>query len=402
MAADKESQLYTKPPYRWRFILAVLVASATGLIFYYSFARRDNTPTTQVPKTVNVVPPKIEVTALGRLQPQGKVTKLFPPSSLSGVRVEKLLVEESDRIQAGQVIATLEGYGRAKAALQQSLDKVQVAQAELAQIKAGAKRGDIEAQKATVTRLESQLKGDISSQQATIARLQAQLDNAQTENNRYQQLYKEGAISASTADNKRLQQDTVQQQLREAKATLDSTVNTLKDQIKEAKAKLNSIQEVRGVDVQLAEAEVNSARTAVQQSKADLDLTKLVSPINGQVLKVHAKTGEVNSSDGIVEIGKISQMYVEAEVYQTDINKVRVGQKATITSTAFSGALQGTVSSIGLQVDRQNILSVNPAAETDRRVIPVKIRIDNPKDSQKVAGLTGLQVDVAISVTSDQ
>lgn len=397
MAADKESQLYTKPPYRWRFILAVLVASATGLIFYYSFARRDNTPT-QAPKTVKVAPPKIEVTALGRLQPQGKVTKLFPPSSLSGVRVEKLLVEESDRIQAGQVIATLEGYGRAKAALQQSLDKVQVAQAELAQIKAGAKRGDIEAQKATVTRLESQLKGEIASQQATIARLQAQLDNAQTENNRYQQLYKEGAISASTADNRRLQQETVQQQQREAKATLDSTVNTLKDQIKEAKAKLNSIQEVRGVDVQLAEAEVRSARTGVQQAKADLDLTKLISPINGQVLKVHAKTGEVNSSDGIVEIGKTSQMYVEAEVYQTDINKVRVGQKATITSTAFSGALQGTVSSIGLQVDRQNILSVNPAAETDRRVIQVKIRIDNPKDSQKVVGLTGLQVDVAIKV----
>ncbi|GAA6619332.1 ABC exporter membrane fusion protein [Scytonema sp. NUACC26] len=398
MAADKESRLYTKPPYRWRFILAALVASATGLVFYNSFARRENTQTTQAPKTVKVVPPKIEVTALGRLQPQGKITKLFPPSSLSGVRVEKLLVEESDRVQAGQVVALLEGFGRAKAALQQSLDKVQVAQAELAQIKAGAKTGDIEAQKATVTRLESQLKGDISSQQATIARLQAQLDNAETENNRYQQLYKEGAISASTADTKRLQQDTVQQQLREAKANLDSTVNTLKDQIKEAKAKLNSVQEVRGVDVQLAEAQVKSARTTVLQSKADLDLTKLVSPINGQVLKVYAKTGEVNSSDGIVEIGKTSQMYVEAEVYQTDISKVRVGQKATITSTAFPGVIQGTVSSIGLQVDRQNILSVNPASETDRRVVLVKIRINNPKDSQKVAGLTGLQVDVAIKV----
>ncbi|GAB1544278.1 HlyD family efflux transporter periplasmic adaptor subunit [Scytonema sp. NUACC21] len=397
MAADRESQLYTKPRYRWRFILAFLITSGTGLVFYYSFSPRDKV-SIQPTKPVKVVPPKIVVPALGRLQPQGEITKLFPPSSLSGVRVEKLLVQESDRVQAGQVIAWLEGYSRAKAALQQALDKVQISQAQLAQIKAGAKTGDIEAQKATITRLESQLKGEIASQQATIARLQAQLNNAQTENNRYQQLYKEGAIAASTADSKRLQEETVQQQLQEAKATLNSTVNTLNDQIKEAKARLNSIQEVRVVDVRLAEAEVKSAVTAVQQAKADYDLTKLISPIDGTVLEVHAKTGEVNSNDGIVEIGKISQMYVEAEVYQTDINKVKVGQKATITSTTFPGTIQGTVTNIGLQVDRQNILSVNPAAETDRRVITVKIRIDNPKDSQKVSGLTGLQVDVSIKV----
>jgi HlyD family secretion protein len=51
-----------------------------------------------------------------------------------------------------------------------------------------------------------------------------------------------------------------------------------------------------------------------------------------------------------------------------------------------------------LQVDRQNILSVNPAADTDRRIIEVKIRIDDPADSQRVAGLTNLQVDVAIHI----
>jgi HlyD family secretion protein len=115
-------------------------------------------------------------------------------------------------------------------------------------------------------------------------------------------------------------------------------------------------------------------------------------------LKVHAKTGEVSSNQGIVEIGKTSQMYVLAEVYQTDIGKIRIGQKATITSTAFPKKIKGTVTEIGLQVDRQNILSVNPAADTDRRIIEVKIRIDDPADSQRVAGLTNLQVDVAIHI----
>jgi HlyD family secretion protein len=91
-------------------------------------------------------------------------------------------------------------------------------------------------------------------------------------------------------------------------------------------------------------------------------------------------------------------MYVVAEVYQTDIKKVRVGQKATITSAAFDGKLIGTVKEIGWQVDKQSIFSLNPRSDTDRRIIEVKIAIDKPADSQKVARMTNLQVDVAIKI----
>lgn len=400
MAADNESQSYTKPPYRWRFILAAFVALATGLVLFNSCSRQSNVQTQpqQPAKPQTTAPARVAIAALGRLQPQGEITKLSAPSSQSGVRVEKLLVQEGDSVRSGQVVGWLEGYARSRAALQQADDKVQVAIARLAQVKAGAKTGDVDAQQAAIAKLESQLKGEVAAQKATITRLQAELDNAQTENSRYQQLYKQGAISASIADSKRLQLQTVQQQLAQAQANLNSTVNTIDDQIKEAKARLGSIREVRPVDVKLAEAEVKSALTAVKQAKADHDLTYLISPIDGKVLKVHTKTGEVNGTAGILEIGKTSQMYVLAEVYQTDINFVRLGQKATITSTAFPQKLRGTVSEIGLQVDRQNILSVSPTADTDRRVVQVKIRIDDPADSQRVANLTNLQVDVAINI----
>jgi HlyD family secretion protein len=399
MTANKENQLYTKPPNRWKLIIAALIASVSGVVFLYSISRfRSNVQTQPETAPKTEAPTRVAVTALGRLQPEGEVTKLFPPSSLSGVRVEKMLVNEGDEVKAGQVVAWLDGYTRTKAALQQAIDQVQVAQARKQQVEAGAKTGDIEAQRATIARLESQLEGEVATQQATIGRLQAELDNAQTENNRYQQLYSQGAVSASVADSKRLQVESLQQQLREAKATQNNTTNTISKQLVEAKAKLGSIKEVRPVDVQLAQAELKSAITAVQQAKADHELTYLKSPIDGTVLKVHAKTGEINSSNGIVEIGKTSQMYVLAEVYQTDISQVRVGQKATITSTAFPGKIKGTVSEIGLQVDRQNILSVNPAAETDRRVVEVKIRVDDAADSQRIASLTNLQVDVTIHI----
>ncbi|MDB9343471.1 ABC exporter membrane fusion protein [Nodularia spumigena CS-586/05] len=402
MAANKERLLLTKPLGRWRIILAASITLATGLVTFYSFSQNRFSP--QVPTSsanlpkATPTPVKLAVTALGRLQPEGEVTNLSAPNSVNGVRVEKTLVKEGEEVKDGQILAYLENYGRATTALQQALDQHEVAKARLAQVQSGAKPGDIAAQRAAIARLESQLKGDIAAQQATINRIQAEVDNAQSENNRYQQLYKDGAISASIADSKALQLKTVQQQLTEAKANLNRTQNTLQDQLKEAKARLNSISEVRTVDVELAKTEVNSAVTAIKQAQADQELTYLKSPINGQLLKIHAKTGEVINSSGFAEIGKISQMYVVAEVYQTDIQKVKVGQKATITSNAFPGKIQGTVSKIGWQIDRQSIFSLNPAADTDRRIVEVKISINDPADSQRVARLTNLQVDVAIQL----
>ena len=244
----------------------------------------------------------------------------------------------------------------------------------------------------------SQLKGDIAAQSATITRLHAEVINAQKESDRYQQLSKDGAVSASIFDSKKLALQITQQQLKEAKATLKRTQDTLKDQLKEGRFKLDSIQEVRTVDVELAKSEVKSAETAIKQAKADHDLTYISSTIDGTILRINARNGEIISTAGFAEIGNTSQMQVLAEVYQTDIQNIRVGQKAKITSTTFPGALQGTVREIGWQVNQQGIFSINPNSDADRRVIEVKISIDNPADSQKISRLTNLQVDVAIQI----
>ncbi len=399
MTADKKSLFFAKPLTRWGILLAVSIAFATGLVSFFSLLLLRSQVQTEPQKPVKAAPARVAVTALGRIVPDGEITQLSAPSSVNGVRVEKLLVKEGEQVKAGQIIALLEGYTRTLVGVQQALDNVTVAQAKLAQVKAGAKTGDIDAQKAAIAQIEWQLQGEITTQQAAIASLEAQVQNAETENNRYQQLYREGAISASTAESKALQLKTLQQQLAEGKAALTRTVDTLQQQLRESKAKLGSIKEVRPTDVRLAEAELKSAMSDVKQAQAQHELTYVKSPVTGKVLKTHAKSGEAVAANGIVEIGKISQMYAIAEVYQTDIQKVRIGQKAIITSTAFPGKkLQGTVSEIGLLVDRQNILSVNPGADTDRRVVEVKIRLDNPADSQQVSDLTNLQVDVAIKI----
>jgi HlyD family secretion protein len=403
MAVNKERQLFNLAALKWRIILATSLTLATGLVSVYIFHQSKVNSQTQAAAVTSVIKSqptsvKVAVTALGRLQPQDKITYLSAPNSINGVRVEKLLVKEGDNVKKGQVLAYLENYTRSQVAIQQAFDKLLIARTKLAQVKAGAKTGDINAQKATITRLNSQLKGDIAAQAATINRIRAEVENAQKESNRYQQLSKDGAVSVSVFDSKNLVLKTTQQQLKEAEATLKRTQDTLQDQLKEGQSKLNSIKEVRVVDVELAKSEVKSAETAIQQAKADHDLTYITSTLDGTILRIHSRNGEVIGTSGFAEIGNTSKMQILAEVYQTDIRNVRLGQKATITSTTFPGKLQGTVQEIGWQVDKQGIFSINPNSDADRRVIEVKISIDNPTDSQKISRLTNLQVDVAIQI----
>jgi HlyD family secretion protein len=298
-------------------------------------------------------------------------------------------------VQKGQVIAILDSRDRLQSALEQAKEQVRVAQSKLAQVKAGAKTGEIAAQEATITRLQAELQGEIATQNAAIARVQAQVENARAEYNRFQMLYQQGAESASNRDTKRLTLETAQAQLNQETAAQRRTVETLQAQLKEARATLSRIAEVRPVDVQAAQTEVDSAVAAVKRAQTDLNLTEVKAPFAGQILKIHTRQGEKIGDSGIAELGQTDQMVAIAEVYQTDIGKVKPGQKAVITSQAFSGGLQGSVSEIGLQVSRQNVFSNQPGENLDRRVVEVKMTL-KPEDSKRVAALTNLQVQVAI------
>ena len=376
-------------------ILAVIAALASGGIIFYGLSSFQSTQKISSPPPS--VPKITKVTALGRLEPRGEVIQLSAPTSAEGSRVAQLLVKQGDKVSSGQVVAILDSRDRLMAALEQAKEQVRVAEARLAQVKAGAKTGEINAQAATIARLEAEQQGDTSAQTATVARLEAQLRNAETEYQRYQTLYQSGAISSSTRDSKRLALETVQQQLNEAQANLNRIKEAKREQLNEAKATLSQIAEVRPVDVQAAQAEVNNAIAAVKKAQADLDLAYVKAPREGQILKIHAWSGEVVKTDGIADLGQTDQMYVVAEVYESDVSKVRSGQRASITSKAFSEELQGTVDEIGLQIRKKDVLSTDPVADVDARVVEVKIRLDAAATA-KVAGLTNSQVKVAIAL----
>lgn len=342
---------------------------------------------------INKTPKIITVTALGRLEPEGEVIKLSAPTSSNGNRVDRLLVKEGTLVKTGQLVALLDSHDRLQAAFQQAKENVRVAQAKLAVTQAGAKRGELAAQRAEIGRLAAQQKGDMASQQSTVARLEAALRNAQTEYNRYQTLAQEGAISASSRDSQRLTLETAQKQLQEAQAGLNRMRSTRPRELSKARATLDQLAEVRPVDVEASRAEVKRTRAAMNQAQAELQQAEVRSPIDGEVLYIQTHAGEVVSSDGIVEIGQTAKMYAVAEVYQSDISRIKKGQQARVTSDSIPGELHGTVERIGAQVRRQTIVNTDPSSNLDSRVVEVHVALDRAS-SQNAAKFTNLQVMV--------
>jgi HlyD family secretion protein len=375
-------------------ITSIVVSGLAIALWRPNLDNQISPPLPEKPVTAPIETPTA-VSALGRIEPEGEVIELSVSSAAEGSKIEELLVERGDTVQRGQVVAILDNYGRQQAVLESAKADVQTAIANLERVQAGAKQGDINAQQAAINRLEAELRGQRASQEAAIARFEAELKNAEVEYRRYQQLAENGAISDSERDTKRLRVDTVRQQLSEARETLNRTIATTQVQRSEAQAKLASVAEVRDVDVRVAQAELEQARGEVKQAEQALALTKVRSPINGQILTINVRPGEVVGDKGIMSIGQTAQMYVVAEVYETDVEKVRLGQKAIITGTAFSEKLQGEVSQIGLEVKQQDVFESDPLVNTDNKVVEVKIRL-SPQSSQKVATLSNLQVEVVI------
>ncbi|ALB42671.1 MULTISPECIES: ABC exporter membrane fusion protein [unclassified Anabaena] len=352
----------------------------------------------QKPANPVVAVPEIKtVTALGRIEPEGEVIKLSAAISGEGSRVEKILVKEGDMVKTGQVIAILDNSDRLQAELTEATAEVNIIKAKIAQIQAGAKPGEITAQKAIIDRLAAESQGDINTQKATLEKLQSELLNAEAENHRYQELYTVGAISASQRDSKNLNVETAKKSLQAAQSQLKKLELSSQQKIKEASATLNQISEVRKVDVQAAIAELNQADAVVKKATINLQKAYVKSPQNGQVFEIYTHPGELISSNGIADIGKTSQMYVVAEVYESDITKIIQGKQVRIVSDTFSQELQGKVERIGLQVRKQNLTNTDPSSNIDNRIIKVHIRL-NKASSHQAAKFTNMQVKAIISL----
>jgi HlyD family secretion protein len=278
-----------------------------------------------------------QVAALGRLEPwQGtlKITAPITPESTGGTVLAKLLVERGDNVKAGQLLAVTEAA---------ELMKAQVEQAK-------------------VEREYQRRLAAAANSEATSACVQA--------------------VVAGQVSKRR-------QDLLARKLSSNEDAERAKGDADAGKAAC-------------AAARANASAAAAAVSVADAQLTRAAAvqqrayiraPVSGRILDINARPGEMIGPKGIVELGRVDRMYAIAEVYETDIGRVSVGQRATVTSRALGRQLGGVVERIRQQVRKLDQMGTDPAARKDARIVEVEIRLD---DSAPAAGLTNLQVEVAI------
>ena len=141
--------------------------------------------------------------------------------------------------------------------------------------------------------------------------------------------------------------------------------------------------------------ELAQARVQLRKVQSDLAQSELRSPIDATVLRIQARPGERPGDSGILELGNTDQMEAVAEVYESDINRVRVGQPATLISEngGLTTTLKARVVRITPQVRQRQVVSTNPTGDADARVVEVRLALD-PSDLTKVRQLAGLKVIV--------
>lgn len=297
------------------------------------------------------------VGALGRLMPEGDTVTLALPFGAGDAKVARWLVTEGQRVTAGQIIAELDNLPQRRALKETAAAQLAAKQAALDQARSEARLGWAEARAATQRAHASRLVADqnlarISSLVQAGVTTQAQLEQAHA------------AVKQAVAD--------------QAKATAAIQRYAHRDADSHP-------------DVRVALGNLRAAKAALTQAEQDLAGARVTASLDGTVLAVRARVGEKPSDQGIAMLGNVDRMAAELEVYQTDIRRVSLGQRVVLNSASLDAPLTGTVVQIGMEVQRQAVLSSDPVSNTDARVVKVKVKLD-ASSSERVRALTGLQV----------
>ena len=143
----------------------------------------------------------------------------------------------------------------------------------------------------------------------------------------------------------------------------------------------------------ILESRMIKLKSSINAINYDLEQTQLKSPIDGIVLQILAREGERPNSSGVINVGSNQLMEALIEVYESDIDRVALGQVVDLISEngGFNGSLRGQVNMISPQVRQRRVLSTDPTGDADSRIVEVRVKLDN-SSAEKVSHLTGMKV----------
>jgi len=280
----------------------------------------------------------------GKVEPYSEDIKIG--SELSG-RLKSVNVEEGDSIHRGQVLAELENADY-RAQVESARASVVAKEATLRKVVNGARWQE---------RDEAQ---------SSVNEAKVVMENSQSELHRRQELFTAGVVSREELDRFSREADV-------AKAKYESAVqhHALVDD------------HAREEDRSFAQADLQLAQGQLAEAEARYEKTFIRSPIEGSVLRKHHRSGESvsNSStvpDPILTIGDRQTLRVRVDVDETDVSRVRVGQKAYVTADAFAKQkFWGHVIRVGQQLGPKNVRTDEPTEKVDTKILETLVELDS-------------------------
>jgi HlyD family secretion protein len=332
------------------------------------------------------------VRSLGRLEPTGGVISVGVPL---GDRIQQVLVTEGQMVEQDQELAILDSKTDREAELALARSQLEEARSRLAAITAsGAKQ--IEEGKLKIRQIRELEPLAIEAQKERVKLAEEQLSITALGLTDLKAL-PSGVAPAQEVRRQDLAMAQARAELTTARTLLTKAERAYDLELQSAEVQLEMLE--RSLDRACKEIPLQSLENSVRVAEERLRHTTIRAPAPGVILQVLGRPGELAGTQPILRMGDIRQMVAVAEVYETDSKRVRVGQKAAIRSKALplgtNEALTGVVERIGDIVARNTMLDVNPAEDADRRVIEVKVRLDN---STAASHYVNLNVHVSIAV----
>ncbi len=358
-----------------------------------------------------------EITALGRLEPaDGVLDILGPPGDRvlalgdvtdKGEPVGEPLPEGAEVKKDATVLAVLESWKDRK----QDLLFAQSQRDEAVKRRqAIAKSGDEQIHVAGLA-VEQAKQARQTEPQVLQGNLDLLEQSRALAEQQYQALKASNSLANFQVEERRLQAQKLATELKNARAQMPITLKALDAKVATAEANLALARAER--ERGMAEVPVESAESRLALAKMAFERTKIKAPRDGKILKVFAQPGEVLTNRPIMTLADTGRMVAVTEVYETDVKALRerlaAGKAvpAKVVSPALpggfdranpresAGALKGHVVSVGSQIARNRVYDINPSADVDRRVVEVRVLLD---DAGRAAGFINLQVTVYLDL----
>jgi membrane fusion protein YbhG len=284
-------------------------------------------------------------------------------------RVEQRLVDEGQMVTKGQTVALLDSrelaqeVGRSKA-------EVEAARAALAELQAGSRPEEIaQAQAAASQAKARQNELEAGSRPQEIAAAEAAYQSAHADAkrladdfDRYSGLYKKQLVSTQQYEAARTASRMAGARERQAKEQLELLKEgPRKEEIAQAREAYAQAEQhytlvkagPRREDIEQARARLDQARQSQALAETRLGYATLVSPMSGVVLSKSVEPGEfVSAGTPVVTVADLENIWLRAYVNETDLGRVKLGQRVRVTIDTYPGkTYEGRVSFISSQAE---------------------------------------------------